>query len=169
MLYCALAQPHPDFPLRLLARADRLVRLDIDDPRSQPGWTHHDHHPVLREARRQLELYFAGKLRDFDLPLQLDGTPFQQRVWRALLAIPYGETSTYGDLARRLQPPNVPRAVGQANGANPIAIIVPCHRVIAYDGTLGGYGPGLPRKRFLLELERRTALGRGEACLARTY
>ncbi len=153
MLYCALAHPHPDFPLRLVASEHALLSLDIGDLRPDPAWSPSNGHPILREARRQLELYFAGRLRVFELPLQPQGTSYQQRVWRALLEIPYGETRTYAGLARRLQPPSVARAVGQANGANPIGIIIPCHRVIAADGSLGGYGPGLPRKRFLLDLE----------------
>ena len=157
MLHYALAQPHPGFPLRLLASGDLLTRLDLDDLRPEPGWTRDEDHPLLREARRQLELYFAGALRRFDLPLRLDGTPFQRRVWDALLEIPYGETRSYADIARHLAPPGVARAVGQANAANPIAIIVPCHRVVAADGSLGGYGGGLHRKRFLLDLEERAA------------
>ena len=91
----------------------------------------------------------------FDVPLALDGTPFQLRVWRALLEIPYGETTSYGELARRIESPRAVRAVGLANGRNPIAVIVPCHRVIGADGTLTGYGGGLERKRLLLELESR--------------
>jgi len=154
MLSYALARSHPDFPLCLVCSADALVRLRFDHFPMDPAWSQNDNQPVLREAIRQLELYFAGKLRVFDLPLQLEGTPYQQRVWRALLAIPYGETRSYRDIARSLSPPSAPRAVGQANAANPIGIIVPCHRVIAYDGSLGGYGPGLHRKRFLLDLER---------------
>ena len=157
MLCYSVVQPHPDFPLRLVASGDALLRLDLDDLRPDPAWSRDDHHPVLSEARRQLELYFQGQLRHFDLPLQPKGTPFQRRVWRALAEIPYGQTCSYAELARRLQPPSVARAVGQANGANPIGIIIPCHRVIAYDGKLGGYGPGLHRKRFLLDLEKRAA------------
>jgi len=158
MLCYSVVQPLPDFPLRLVASSDALVRLDLDDLRPDPAWSRDDHHPLLREARRQLELYFQGALRHFDLPLQPQGTPFQLRVWRALAEIPYGETCSYADIARSLQPPSVARAVGQANGANPIGIIVPCHRVIAADGSLGGWYSGhLPLKRFLLDLERRVA------------
>ena len=156
MLYYSVVQPHPDFPLRLVASSEALLRLDLGDLRPDPAWSRDDHHPVLGEASRQLELYFQGHLRRFDLPLRPEGTPYQLRVWRALVEIPYGETCSYAELARRLQPPSVPRAVGQANAANPLAIVVPCHRVIACDGKLGGYGPGLHRKRFLLDLERRT-------------
>jgi methylated-DNA-[protein]-cysteine S-methyltransferase len=106
-------------------------------------------------ARAQLDEYFGGARTTFDVPLALDGTPFQLRVWRALLEIPYGETTSYGELARRIESPRAVRAVGLANGRNPIAVIVPCHRVIGADGTLTGYGGGLERKRLLLELESR--------------
>lgn len=111
-------------------------------------------HPLLREAGNQLTAYFAGKLREFHLPLELEGTDFQLRVWNLLVQIPYGETRSYGDLARTLGAPAAVRAVGAANGANPIAIVVPCHRVIGSNGALTGYGGGLPLKRSLLELER---------------
>jgi methylated-DNA-[protein]-cysteine S-methyltransferase len=112
-----------------------------------------DAHPLLREAGNQLAAYFAGKLRQFDLPLEMKGTDFQLRVWNLLIQIPYGQTRSYGDLARALGAPAAVRAVGAANGANPIAIVVPCHRVIGSNGTLTGYGGGLPLKRHLLELE----------------
>ena len=101
----------------------------------------------------QLEEYFAGRRTRFDLPLDLQGTPFQRRVWSALLAIPYGETLTYGELARRIGRPAAARAVGHANGSNPISVIVPCHRLIGANGTLVDYGGGIERKRFLLSLE----------------
>ncbi len=107
----------------------------------------------LRSAQRELEEYFAGERRDFSLALGPSGTLFQMRVWQELQAIPYGETISYFELARRVENPRAIRAVGQANGRNSISIIVPCHRVIAADGSLGGYGGGLERKRFLLSLE----------------
>ena len=107
----------------------------------------------LREAQRQLEEYFAGERTEFSLPLESHGTDFQRSVWRALCAIPFGTTISYGELARRINNPRAVRAVGLANGRNPISIIVPCHRVIGADGTLTGYGGGLERKRFLLALE----------------
>ena len=97
--------------------------------------------------------YFAGERTSFDVPLVLDGAPFQRRVWRALQDVPYGETISYGELARRIGPPSAARAVGLANGRNPISVIVPCHRVIGADGSLTGYGGGLDRKRLLLDLE----------------
>jgi methylated-DNA-[protein]-cysteine S-methyltransferase len=102
----------------------------------------------------QLEAYFGGALKTFDVPLQLAGTEFQRAVWRALMDIPYGETRSYAQIALAVGKPGAQRAVGLANGRNPVAVIVPCHRVIAADGTMGGYGGGLDRKRYLLELER---------------
>lgn len=114
--------------------------------------------PVLAEAAGQLREYFAGERREFQLPLAPVGTDFQQRVWRALTEIPYGVTESYGDLARRIGAgPSASRAVGLANGRNPISIVVPCHRVIGASGSLTGYGGGLERKQFLLALERRVA------------
>jgi methylated-DNA-[protein]-cysteine S-methyltransferase len=112
---------------------------------------------VLDDAARQLADYFAGERTDFDLPLRPTGTEFQLRVWEALRGIPYGETISYGELARRVGNPSASRAVGLANGRNPISIVVPCHRVIGADGSLTGYGGGMDRKRLLLDLERRTA------------
>jgi methylated-DNA-[protein]-cysteine S-methyltransferase len=109
---------------------------------------------VLDEAARQLEAYFAGDLTEFDVPLDLHGTEFQRRCWLALATIPYGQTVSYGEQARRLGlGPDVARAVGSANGQNPVPIVLPCHRVIGADGSLTGFGGGLHRKRFLLEHE----------------
>jgi methylated-DNA-[protein]-cysteine S-methyltransferase len=102
----------------------------------------------------QLQEYFAGTRRQFDLPLAPEGTPFQQRVWRALLEIPYGETISYGELAGQIGQRNASRAVGLANGSNPLSIVIPCHRVIGANGKLTGYGGGLPNKERLLALER---------------
>lgn len=107
----------------------------------------------FKDVMRQLDAYFAGTLTRFDLPLAPRGTEFQLRVWRALLTIPYGETWSYGELARRIRHPDAQRAVGAANGQNPIPIIIPCHRVIGANGSLTGFGGGLPIKRKLLELE----------------
>jgi methylated-DNA-[protein]-cysteine S-methyltransferase len=104
-------------------------------------------------AREQLAEYFAGERREFTLPLALEGTPFRQRVWDALHTIPYGETRSYGQIARQIGRPDRARAVGTANGSNPVSIVVPCHRVIGADGSLTGYGGGLDRKRHLLDLE----------------
>jgi methylated-DNA-[protein]-cysteine S-methyltransferase len=111
--------------------------------------------PLLDRAETQLVEYFEGKRTEFDLPLASDGTEFQKKVWAELLRIPFGETASYGDIARRLgYEPGISRAVGAANGANPIPIVVPCHRVIGADGSLTGYAGGLERKKTLLDLER---------------
>jgi methylated-DNA-[protein]-cysteine S-methyltransferase len=120
------------------------------------GWLRND--ALFAEARAQLTDYFAGRRQVFALPIDrnaLAGTAFQRRVWLALESIPYGATISYGELARRIDQPAAVRAVGLANGRNPLSIIVPCHRVIGANGTLTGYGGGLERKRWLLELERR--------------
>lgn len=109
---------------------------------------------VFHEAIAQLNAWFAGELHQFDLPLAPQGTPFQQRVWKALLDIPYGETRSYGDVARQIGKPTASRAVGAANGLNPIPIIIPCHRVIGSSGQLVGFGGGLPTKKWLLALEQ---------------
>jgi methylated-DNA-[protein]-cysteine S-methyltransferase len=111
-------------------------------------------HPVLDETERQLAAYFAGERQDFDLPLDFRGTDFQRRVWHALLAIPFGETRSYRDIATQLGRPSATRAVGAANGRNPIPIVAPCHRVIGANGSLTGFGGGLENKAFLLDLEQ---------------
>jgi methylated-DNA-[protein]-cysteine S-methyltransferase len=120
-----------------------------------PGWI--EAGAPFAEPTRQLDAYFAGTLRRFELRLAPAGTPFQQRVWRALLEIPYAETVSYAELARRIGRPTAMRAVGAANGQNPLSIVIPCHRVIGSDGRLVGYGGGLPAKSLLLEHERRVA------------
>jgi O-6-methylguanine DNA methyltransferase len=117
--------------------------------------------PHLTRLRAQLAEYFAGRRREFDVPLHFPGSPFQQQVWAMLIRIPYGERWSYLDVARQLGDPRATRAVGAANGANPIAIVIPCHRVVNADGELGGYGGGLWRKRILLDLE----LGQGALSL----
>ncbi len=142
----------PGFLLYVEAIGDGIARVLFDRPPLVDGRSD-DAHPPIREAARQLAEYFAGTRRGFQLPLHMRGTPFQLRVWAALLRIPYGETRTYGALAAQLDCPGAARAVGAANGANPLSIVVPCHRVIAAGGGLGGYGGGLERKRFLLDLE----------------
>jgi methylated-DNA-[protein]-cysteine S-methyltransferase len=111
-------------------------------------------HPVLTQAARELREYFAGERREFTVPLAFSGTPFQNTVWRALAAIPFGETRSYGELAKAVGSPKASRAVGAANGRNPIPIILPCHRVIGSSGSLTGFGGGLPMKKQLLEHER---------------
>ena len=149
----------PIGPLVVVSDEDALIQLHLPKG-GKPGhvapeWRRSPGR--LREARAQLAAYFAGKLLTFDLPLAPRGTPFQCRVWDELLRIPYGDTSSYIELARRLGQPSAMRAVGAANGANPLAIIVPCHRVIGADGTLVGYGGGLAAKRWLLDHERHHA------------
>ena len=118
----------------------------------EPEWE--EDRGLLKEPVKQLNAYFAGKLRHFDVPLAPEGTPFQSQVWRALCDIPYGETTSYGALAKQIGNPKAVRAVGLANGSNPISIIIPCHRVIGSNGSLVGYGGGLPIKQALLALER---------------
>lgn len=115
-----------------------------------------DCHPILLKAERQLGEYFAGKRKEFSVPLDMRGTPFQKNVWEALLAIPFGETRSYGQLAKQLGNPNATRAVGAANGRNPLSIIVPCHRVIGSTGKLTGFGGGLETKAHLLSLEEKS-------------
>ena len=117
----------------------------------RPGWVRDDE--AFADTRQQLEEYFAGTRDSFDLKMHMDGTAFQRTVWHELTRIPYGETISYGELARRIGRPDRARAVGTANGQNPIAVIVPCHRVIGANGKLVGYGGGLDNKRRLLELE----------------
>lgn len=116
-------------------------------------WTRDDAFPLFRRVAEQLAEYFAGRRRRFRLPLAPEGTPFQQRVWEELRLIPYGETVTYTELARRAGRPSAVRAAGAANGRNPISIVIPCHRVVGVNGSLTGYGGGLPRKRALLAME----------------
>jgi methylated-DNA-[protein]-cysteine S-methyltransferase len=118
---------------------------------TQQDWQRDD--AIFRAAREQLEAYFAGELRVFDLQLAPSGTAFQRKVWQALRDIPYGQTESYGALAKRINSPKASRAVGMANGHNPISIIVPCHRVIGSNGSLTGYGGGIERKHWLLEHE----------------
>ncbi len=131
-----------------------LYMLGSPRPFAVPeAWTREDGDPALAAAAAELGEYFAGARREFSLPLSPAGNPFELRVWSALREIPYGETVSYGELARRIGAPTAARAVGLANGRNPISVIVPCHRVIGADGSLTGYGGGLERKRVLLDLE----------------
>jgi methylated-DNA-[protein]-cysteine S-methyltransferase len=129
---------------------DALTAVHMDGS-SGPGWRRDP--SALRGATRQLRAYFAGDLREFDLPLAPDGTAFQREVWAALREIPYGHTISYAELAAAVGRPGAARAVGAANGRNPIAVVIPCHRVIGASGALTGYGGGLGRKRLLLDLE----------------
>jgi methylated-DNA-[protein]-cysteine S-methyltransferase len=141
----------PVGPLLLTSDGTSLTRV-LFDAEPDPEWSP-EPCALLDEAVRQLEEYFAGERTTFDIPLRMQGGPFEREVWAELLQIPYGETASYGEIARRVGKPHASRAVGAANGRNPIAIIVPCHRVIGSDGTLTGYGGGLERKRALLDLE----------------
>jgi methylated-DNA-[protein]-cysteine S-methyltransferase len=136
----------------LLAGDEHVLReLHFAGARPEPTWEHDPE--ALAEPARQLREYFAGERREFELELEMAGTDFQRAVWDLLKAIPYGETTTYGEIANALGRPDRARAVGAANGRNPIAIIVPCHRVIGADGSLVGFGGGLNRKKALLALE----------------
>jgi len=139
------------------------MNLYRNKPSKLPGldddWIQNATIDPLPAAARQLKEYFAGKRREFDLPLRMEGTEFQRRVWRELTKIPFGETRSYGQLAKRLNNPNGSRAVGLANGRNPIAVIVPCHRVIGADGSLTGFGGGLDRKEWLLTHEGQPVTG----------
>jgi methylated-DNA-[protein]-cysteine S-methyltransferase len=152
----------PIGPLTLAAVEGRLTRLSMEDQRHvQPVPAEWERDDVwFKPFTSQLDAYFAGELQQFDVPLSLEGTPFQQRVWEALQGIPYGTTASYGELASRVGNPNASRAVGLANGRNPVAIIVPCHRVIGAGGSLTGYGGGLERKSWLLEHEADVSVSR---------
>lgn len=132
----------------ILWQKDRPERVPLGEMVEEPGQR------VLAETERQLVEYFAGERREFELPLDMRGTRFQKDVWEALLGIPFGETRSYGELARQLGSPAASRAVGAANGRNPISIVVPCHRVIGASGKLTGFAGGLDVKMRLLELER---------------
>jgi methylated-DNA-[protein]-cysteine S-methyltransferase len=158
---------HLDSPvgrIRLSGRDDGvLTGLHLADHHRCPpvgaGWVRDE--AAFDEARRQLDEYFAGSRTAFDVRLELPGSPFQVEVWNALRAIPYGQTASYGEIARAIGRPPAVRAVGAANGRNPISIIVPCHRVIGAGGGLTGYGWGVERKAWLLEHERRPQSVRG--------
>jgi len=153
MLYTTVDSPIGE--LLLTGDGTSLHHLSMQNGRRplrrDPAWTRDDH--AFADVAGQLEGYFAGARHTFDVPLTLNGNPFEQRVWAELLTIPYGETASYGQIARQIGSPDAPRAVGLANGRNPVAVIVPCHRVIGANGTLTGYGGGLERKRLLLDLE----------------
>jgi methylated-DNA-[protein]-cysteine S-methyltransferase len=157
MAYVYKIVPSPVGALTLIASDKGLAAIlwENDDPgrvRLNPRIEGRDH-PVLLEAERQLGEYFAGTRQAFDLPLDFNGTDFQKRVWAQLLAIPFGETRSYADIARAIDRPSAFRAVGAANGRNPISIVAPCHRVIGTNGSLTGFAGGIEAKRHLLELE----------------
>lgn len=149
-----LTRPSPLGALTLIASDEALVGLLMEQhgsplPRAEARRT-----PLLARASAQLDEYFAGRREAFDLPLAPEGTAFQRAVWAVLRTIPFGVTWSYAQVARRLGRPKAVRAVGAANGRNPIGIVIPCHRVIGADGSLTGYGGGLPRKRWLLAHEK---------------
>jgi methylated-DNA-[protein]-cysteine S-methyltransferase len=157
MIYSYLDSP---IGLLLLAGSSGVLKLigfagGDKARRAEPGWTQDDE--SFREVRRQLGEYFAGARREFDLPMAADATPFQARVLAALRAIPYGQTRSYRDIAAAVGNPKAVRAVGSANGHNPLPIVIPCHRVIGSNGALTGFGGGIEVKRFLLQLEARHA------------
>lgn len=144
--------------LRLIASEEALVAIlwEQDTAQGVPLLdlaVKDKNHPMLLETEKQLENYFAGNLKNFFLKLHFMGTEFQKKVWQALLTIPYGETRTYGEIAKQIENPKAVRAVGAASGKNPIAIIAPCHRVIGSNGKLTGFAGGLQAKAYLLELE----------------
>ncbi|EFG74850.1 6-O-methylguanine DNA methyltransferase, DNA binding domain protein [Mycobacterium parascrofulaceum ATCC BAA-614] len=148
----------PIGPLTLAGQDSVLTMLRMVDQTYEPsrtGWTLNP--AAFHAATEQLGAYFAGELTEFDFEFELRGSEFQRRVWRALQTIPYGETRSYGEIAEQIGAAGSARAVGLANGHNPIAIVVPCHRVIGANGSLTGYGGGLDRKRTLLALERKRA------------
>lgn len=148
MFTCTI--PTPIGPLFIREEDGAICAIDFIQGDLCPPAT-----PLLAEAARQLTAYFAGELTAFDLPIHLEGTAFRMQCWQALQAIPYGETISYGEQARRIGNPKAVRAVGGANHHNPISIVVPCHRVIGADGTLTGYGGGVDKKAWLLMHERR--------------
>ncbi len=140
--------------LRLIASDKGLVAIDVQNVRVVSDQeASASAQKILSSTKKQLEQYFAGKRTNFDIPLDLEGTDFQQQAWRALCRIPYGKTISYGQQAKNIKKPKAFRAVGSSNGKNPIPIIVPCHRVVAGDGSLGGYSLGLKMKKQLLALE----------------
>lgn len=151
-----LYTPSPLGPLLLAGQGECLHWISFPEGKSRlepaAGWTKSE--GAFAEARQQLAAYFAGERQAFDLPLAPQGTPFQLSVLEALQQIPYGQTTSYQALAQRIGRPKAVRAVGAANGRNPLPIVIPCHRVIGADGSLTGFGGGLPAKRFLLALEQ---------------
>lgn len=157
MIYVRTFMASPVGRLELVAQDDGLAAIlwENDDPKRVRLGERSDipNHPILRETERQLEAYFAGERTVFTVPLRPAGTEFQRAVWQALLTIPFGETRTYADIARQIGHPKAYRAMGAANGRNPVSIIIPCHRAIGSDGRLHGFAGGLDAKRYLLALE----------------
>jgi len=153
--YSSIKSPIND--LLLVADASALTGLYFVGcdhiPAASRHWALNPKHPVLQQAAKQLREYFAGKRTEFSLPLHLAGTDFQQKIWREIARIPYGETVSYSDLAKRAGAPKAIRAVGTTTGRNPVSIMIPCHRVVRKNGGMGGFAGGLERKRHLLEFE----------------
>lgn len=158
MTYAYAIHPSPVGKLKLVASGNGVAAIlwenDREDRVPLGPMTEQPDHPVLVETKRQLDDYFAGTRTRFDLPLDFHGTAFQKSVWTALLTIPAGETRSYAEIAAQIGRPTACRAVGAANGRNPISIVAPCHRVIGSDGSLTGFAGGLEGKKFLLALER---------------
>lgn len=150
MVYCCFC--HTPLGRMLLAQEEEGLILVEFDATPLKNWQQADT-PLLVQAKAQLSEYFAGTRQEFTLPLSPKGTPFQQKVWAALQTIPYGQTRSYGEIARQIGSPKAARAVGMANHHNPIAILIPCHRVVGQNGALTGYAGGLDRKKALLQLE----------------
>lgn len=149
-----ISSPVGDLFLVASAKGLQGLYLDLQNIRTLSSLeSDHEAVPVLRETVLQLEKYFDRRLRNFDVPLDLQGTEFQKKVWAELIRIPFGQTASYKQIAERIGNPAATRAVGAANGRNPVCIIVPCHRVVAADGSIGGYSGGLHFKRSLLDLE----------------
>ncbi len=144
----------PVGPLTLISNGAALEHVEFENPRYAYDPAPSGSDKILDKARRELDAYFAGKLKAFTVAVAPQGTPFQQRVWAALLTIPYGMTRSYGQQAAAIGSPQASRAVGLANGRNPVSIIIPCHRVIGANGSLTGYGGGMERKKLLLDLEQ---------------
>lgn len=140
--------------LTLYSDGAALTGLEFEEPKYPRAPAPRGDDKIIVQTRRELDAYFAGKLKEFSVALKPSGTPFQQKVWMALRKIPYGATRSYGQQAQAIGSPNASRAVGLANGKNPIALIVPCHRVIGASGSLTGFGGGIPRKQYLLDLEQ---------------
>jgi methylated-DNA-[protein]-cysteine S-methyltransferase len=151
-------------PMIAIAESGQLLGVDFEDasyaPSIEASWTEDREAPPLRDCATQIADYFAGRCQRFDLPLAPRGTPFQQRVWNEIAKVPHGETISYAELAARAGAPGSARAAGAATGRNPLAIVVPCHRIVASNGALTGYAGGLARKRFLLAHEG-TGIGDG--------
>ena len=141
--------------LHIVVSDDAVLHIYFPGEKWKEKFIRNPNHPLIKESKKQLEEYFAGKRRKFELPLEAQGTPFQKSAWKVLTKIPYGKTITYSEEAIRLKNPLAVRAVGSANGRNPLPIIVPCHRIVAKGGGVGGYAGGLHRKSILLRLEQK--------------